>query len=74
MEGEGKNKGGRPRNPGGDEPITFKIPRDHYDYLCHLVAMGRLGTTQHDAARHIVIRELDAMLKAGYHKELVPRS
>lgn len=48
--------------------IKIDLPRDHADYLRAIVAMGRIGETIEDVARHIVIRELDAMFRAGYHK------
>lgn len=65
-----KRKMGRPPGKGDDAPIKFKLPKGHYTYLRHLVVdKRRLGSSVHEAARFIVIRELDEMLKADYHKK-----
>jgi hypothetical protein len=71
MAGSGpKRPVGRPRGKGEAEPVTFTLPTDHYVYLRHLVQdKKRLGRSVNDAARHILIRELDAMFKADYHKK-----
>jgi len=42
--------------------VVFSLPRGHYDYLRRVVHQKkRLGRSVNDAARHILIRELDAM-------------
>ena len=69
---EDKPKRGRGRPPGKSEgeSVTFKLPKDHYAYLRYLVTeRKRLGDTVNDAARHILIRELDAMMTDDYHKK-----
>jgi len=66
---ENKRSRGRPRGKTDAETVTFKLPPDHFAYLTHLVVVKkRLGNSPNDAARHILIRELDAMLKDEYHK------
>ena len=67
---EPKRPVGRPPGKGEAELVSFTLPKDHYDYLRHLVHdKKRLGRSVHDAARHILIRELDAMFKADYHNK-----
>jgi len=64
-----KRRPGRPPNEGQSVPMTLHIPKGHHDYLRHLVVdKKRLGATLNEAAEHILIRELDAMMKAGYEK------
>jgi hypothetical protein len=61
---------GRPPGKAETEAVTFQLPRDHHAYLRFLVVeKKRLGNTVNDAARHILIRELDAMLRNDYHKK-----
>lgn len=59
---------------GEAEQVTFTLPKDHYDYLRFLVQeKKRLGRSVNDAARHILIRELDEMQQGGYHLKEIPR-
>jgi hypothetical protein len=64
MAGEKSKRGpGRPpvKGPKGGD-VVFSLPRGHYDYLRRVVHQKkRLGRSVNDAARHILIRELDAM-------------
>jgi hypothetical protein len=66
----------RGRTPKGVQiapAVTFTLLGDHYDYLRYLVEVKRrLGTTVNEAARYILIRELDKMLRARYHKKGAP--
>jgi hypothetical protein len=65
-------KRGKGRPPGKTDAgkVAFRLPKDHFEYLEHLVTgKRRLGDTVNDAARFILIRELDAMLKDDYHNK-----
>ena len=67
---------GRPPKAAQINPqVTFTLPDDHYDYLRYIVEVRRrLGTTVNEAARYILIRELDKMLRRRYHEQGTPPS
>jgi hypothetical protein len=68
-----KRSVGRPRGTSERQAVTFKLPKDHYAYLRYLVVeKKRLGISVNDAARFILIRELDAMFNDGYHAKEIP--
>jgi len=70
MAGDEPKRVGRPRGKSEAAPITFALPKDHYVYLRYLVnEKKRLGRSVNDAARHILIRELDEMMKDGYENK-----
>jgi hypothetical protein len=49
---------------------VFSLPRGHYDYLRRVVhEKKKLGRSVNDAARHILIRELDAMERADLKRD-----
>lgn len=63
--GEQKRPRGRPPGRSDAELVSFKLPKAHFDYLHKIsVVEKRLGDSVHDAARHILIRELDARERA----------
>jgi hypothetical protein len=71
MAGERKRGPGRPpgKGPKGGD-VVFRLPRGHYDYLRRIVHQKkRLGHSVNDAARHILIRELDAMERADLKRD-----
>lgn len=55
------------------DPESFQIslPRETYDYLVRLGQLGKLGNKVHTIAEYIVIREVDAMRRSGYHKQTI---
>ena len=66
----------RPGRPSKDEkaprrrPLTVTLPDGHYDYLNYLVTAKRwLGSGVNDAARYILVRELEKMMHSDYHKK-----
>jgi hypothetical protein len=60
---------GRPPKPKKFPDIAFQLPEGHYEYLQRLVRVNRLlGETENDAARYILIRELDKMMRGNYPK------
>jgi hypothetical protein len=67
---------GRPPRP--DKPpkvpqIRFTLPRGEREYLRYLVEVkGWFGSGIDDAARHILIRELNKMRDARYHERDFP--
>jgi hypothetical protein len=68
-----RSRGRPPRGVQLTPSVSFTLPGDHYDYLRYLVEVKRrLGTTVNEAARYILIRELDKMLRARYHKKSTP--
>lgn len=63
----GEQKRGRGRPPGKSDAgsISFKLPKGHFTYLERLVTLEkRLGDSVHDAARQLLIAELDARERA----------
>jgi hypothetical protein len=64
---------GRPKKDKSFPPVTFQLPDGHYEYLRYVVQVGRrLGETENEAARFILIRELDKMMRNRYHKRGTP--
>jgi hypothetical protein len=51
----------------------LSLPDGHHDYLVFLVNVkGWLGSSLNDAAKHILVRELDRMMQSGYHEKEIP--
>jgi hypothetical protein len=69
-----KRKRGRPRKDGDAKiRIIFRLPEHNFQYLEYLVLRKkRLGESIHEAARYILVRELEEMFHSGYHKEEIP--
>jgi hypothetical protein len=64
---------GRPRKPEKFPPVALQLPPGHYEYLQYLVRVsGRLGDSENEAARFILIRELDKMMRGRYHERGTP--
>ena len=64
---------GRPRKDKSFPPIAFQLPEGHHEYLSYLVRVRRrLGDTENEAARFILIRELDKMMRGRYHERGTP--
>ncbi len=65
---------GRPAKPeDADRSLTVSLPKHHFDYLEYIATKKkRLGTSAKTAAEHILIRELDAMLRTEYHTKEIP--
>ena len=64
---------GRPRKTVDKMPLKLWIPQHNFDYLTYLVERkSRLGGSVNEAAQHILIRELDALFRADYHKKEIP--
>jgi hypothetical protein len=64
--------GGPPKK---GEPKSFQItvPIPLWDYLTYLATRSVLGTSEHEVAVHILVRELNAMLSSGYHDRRIPK-
>jgi len=76
MAGEKAKRGpGRPPGTGPkNRDVVFTLPYGHYDYLRRVVHIKkRLGRSVNDAARHILIRELDAMEERDLARDLPTR-
>ncbi len=68
-----KRRGRPPRGQPKRPAIALQLPDGHFDYLLYLVEVRRhLGATVNDAARYILIRELDKMMRAHYHEKGTP--
>jgi hypothetical protein len=64
---------GRPPKAKRFPDIAFQLPEGHYEYLRDLVRVKRLlGDTENDAARFILIRELDKMMRGRYPRKGTP--
>jgi hypothetical protein len=65
-----KRPRGRPPGKSDAKDVWFRLPPHHYDYLRHLVMVKkRFGDTPNDAAKFILMRELDAMFRGDFHKK-----
>jgi hypothetical protein len=64
--------GGPPKK---GEPRSFQItvPLPLWEYLTFLATRSMLGTSEQEVAVHILVRELNAMLVAGYHDKRIPK-
>lgn len=68
-----KRSRGRPPKEGDDVSLTLKLPKDHHAYLRFIVMVKkRLGASTIEAAEHILIREINAMMESGYHEKPDP--
>jgi len=66
MQGEVKRKPGRPRGKSQSRQVKFTLPQHHYDHLQRLALVEkRFGDTANEAAKFLLIRELDAMEQAS---------
>lgn len=64
---------GRPRKEKKTPNLAVTLPDGDYEYLRHVVrVMHQLGDTEDDAARVILIREIDKMRRGRYHKRRAP--
>lgn len=65
-----KKPRGRPKLADDSEEVIFSIPKHHFDYLRHLSeTMRRFGNTPNEAAKFILVRELDLMFRSDFHKK-----
>jgi hypothetical protein len=53
--------------------LTLKMPIEQDDYLILLATLGKGGRSRNEIATHILVRELQAMEKEGYHTRQLPR-
>ena len=68
-----KRRPGRPRKANQNPPLSVQLPDGHYEYLRYIVRVTRrLGATENDAAKFILIRELDKLMRGRYHKKGTP--
>lgn len=55
-----------PKNRSVPKKLTISLPRDTYEYLGALAALGRLGSREKDIAVHLIVREVTKMQDAGF--------
>ena len=66
---------GRPRKPAAEKAtrlgqVVLRLPDDDYAFLSYLVReKRRLGHTENDAARHILIREIGKLRRRYPRRE-----
>lgn len=64
---------GRPPNLSIPETLILGVPKHHHDYMALLAHRGQLGVTIAEVATQILVRELDALERGGYHNlEVAP--
>jgi hypothetical protein len=71
---EARRGPGRPPKPERKYPdIAFQLPDGDYEYLQYVVrVMHQLADTENDAAKFILIREIDKMRRKRYHERRPP--
>jgi hypothetical protein len=53
--------------------LTIKLPIEQDDYLILLGTLGKGGRSRTEIATHILVRELQALEKEGYHERRLPK-
>jgi hypothetical protein len=53
--------------------LNLKIPIEQDDYLILLATLGKGGRTRNEIATHILVRELQALERSGYHERRLPK-
>jgi hypothetical protein len=53
--------------------LSLKIPIEQDEYLVLLASLGKGGRSRIEIATHILVRELQALEKDGYHTRRVPK-
>ena len=53
--------------------LVLKIPIEQDDYLILLATLGKGGRSRNEIATHILVRELQAMERDGYHDRRIPK-
>jgi hypothetical protein len=73
---EARRGPGRPQKPPRRYPdVVFQLPEGDYEYLRHVVrGLRQLGDTENEAARFILIRELDKMRRRRYDERRAPHA
>ena len=66
------DRGPKP-NKGESHPIHVTIPKRLYDYLGYLAQQSILGVSESDLASYILRKELENLLKTGFHKIDIPK-
>jgi hypothetical protein len=62
-----------PPKIGDPKPFQITVPMPLWNYLTYLAGNSVLGTSEQEVALHILTRELNAMLVAGYHDKRIPK-
>jgi hypothetical protein len=63
----------RKENLSESRDLPLSIPAEADDYLILLATLGKLGRSRTEVATHILVRELHALEKEGFHHRRVPR-
>jgi hypothetical protein len=53
--------------------LALKLPIEQDDYLILLATLGKGGRSRTEIATHILVRELQALEKDGYHERRLPK-
>jgi hypothetical protein len=63
----------RKENLSESRDLPLSIPSEADDYLILLATLGKLGRSRTEIATHILVRELQALEKEGYHARRLPK-
>jgi len=66
------DRGPKP-NKGESHAFQVTIPKRLYEYLGYLAQQSFLGVSENDVASYILRRELEEMLRSGFHKIDIPK-
>jgi hypothetical protein len=64
----------RKENLSESRSLPLSIPSEADDYLILLASLGKLGRSRTEIATHILVRELQALEKDGYHMRRLPKA
>jgi hypothetical protein len=58
----------RPENRSDARALSLTLPIETFNYLALLATLGKLGRTENEVATHILVREVYAMHRRGFHE------
>ena len=64
----------RPANKQETRSLEIAVPQALYDYLGYLAANTILGASENTVASFILAKQLEEMLRSGFHNISVPRN
>lgn len=60
-------------NKGETHSFQVTLPKRLYGYLGYLAQQSVIGVSENDVASYILLKNLDKMLREGFHKIDVPQ-
>lgn len=64
---------GPPPNKGQNQPFQVSLPKRLYEYLGYLAQLSVIGVSENDIASYLLRKQLEEMLKSGFHKIDIPK-